>query len=83
MDQKAPQEKPLIHASGTSIRIRCPWCERWEPEEAFIELQTPPNYPEQCGIVLKHRCGTSTRGTSGTSSIFTIRDYRRPSGSVA
>lgn len=78
VDQTAPEE-PLVHVSGTSIRIMCPWCETWEPPEAFIELQTPPKYPVQCGTVLKHRCPGAR---SGRGRIFSIRNYNRPAKAV-
>jgi hypothetical protein len=62
VDQTAP-EVPLVHGR----RIRCPWCEAWEPEESYTELQTPPNYPQQCAVVLKHG------GERGCKKIFSLR----------
>lgn len=72
VEEEPADEEPLIFGR----RIRCPWCEIWEPEEAYTELQTPPNYPNQCGVVLKHG------GEEGCKSIFSIRDYQRPAKAV-
>lgn len=66
-------EEPLLFDG----RIKCPWCKVWEPEEAFTELQTPPDFPEQCGVVLKHG------GESGCKGLFSIRALRRPARSLA
>lgn len=67
MDQDHTEQSLLFEG-----RIRCPWCETWDAEEAFVELQTPPNYPKQCGVVLKHG------GEGGCKRVFSIRDYDRP-----
>ena len=67
-DEEAQVEEPLMFGD----RIRCPWCEVWAHNEAFTELQTPPNYPNQCGVVLKHG------GQEGCKQVFSIRALVRP-----
>lgn len=75
VEEEPADEEPLIFESNGRLQIRCPWCEIWGPEEAYTELQTPPHYPEQCGVVLKH-------GGDGCKSIFSIRNYQRPAKAV-
>lgn len=60
LDVESFDEEPLRRGR----MLRCPWCETWEPLEAFVQLQTPPGYPNQCPPVYKHG------GERGCKSVF-------------
>lgn len=48
-------------------KIRCPWCETWDPKDAYTQLQSPPHYSRtQCPPIYKHG------GISGCKKLFAL-----------